>query len=412
MVKKIFDIIPPGIRSIENFSDRSGMVSGKRKPFKKPVFFGIFIFSVLVLLLAVYFIFPSRADVEIWPDARDIELKERIILNLKQPEIDLEKGIIPAVLYESSAELEREFISSGKTNQESKARGVITVYNEYSDSPRSLVPSRFVSSDGKIFWSKEKITIPGRKKEKSKIVPGQAEARVEASEPGSDYNIDPTTFVLPGLAGSPMYTTIYAKSFSQMAGGNIGQAAQVSETDLKEAEILLLKEAREKNISSIMGKIPENMILADAAVLSEVTGKESNFSVGSIKDHFKFKISVFSKAFIFKKTDLNEFTKYLLGKEIETGEAINYNKLELSYDLQPGENPESAVLEVTIKAMAYKEPDLNGLKRSLEGKSAEEARVLLNGFPNASKIEFRIYPFFKGSFPEDRNKINIKSVLY
>lgn len=401
MAKKIFDIILLKKEAVK--------FEKKKNEFRK----GFLLIPLIIIFIGagVFGLFWfSEAELTLYPKTESILAKETIVLSLKAAELDLEKKIMPASYLESAIDLEREFQSTGATKKETKAFGVITVYNEYSDAPRILVPSRFVSAEGKVFWSKDKVIIPGRKKEKNKIIPGEVQARVEAEKTGESYNIGSTTFALPALAGSPLYTAIYAKSFSAMLGGNIGEAEEVTESDLKTAKNTLLEKAISQNKELLFKKLPKGMELIDEVIVNNISKEESSAPLGAISKSFKYKISVSSKALVFAKSDIDEIVGQALMTSLQENEDIESQSLFVGYVLKSDE-PDSKEILLNIEAKKFKKIEIGNLKKSLAGKSAKEAKLFLNNLSGISKIEFKLKPFLQTSFPKNENKINIKVKL-
>jgi len=56
---------------------------------------------------------------------------------------------------------------------------------------------------------------------------------VVAAAPGEKYNIEPSTFSVPGLAGTPQYAFITAQSFEKFTGGSNEIVPQVTKEDLE-----------------------------------------------------------------------------------------------------------------------------------------------------------------------------------
>jgi hypothetical protein len=52
------------------------------------------------------------------------------------------------------------------------------------------------------------------------VQPGAIEAEVIADQAGSDFNIDPTDFKIPGFSGGPKFDKFYAKSSKSFSGGS------------------------------------------------------------------------------------------------------------------------------------------------------------------------------------------------
>jgi hypothetical protein len=407
MAKKIYDIIPPknSPASKETEDGRESVrFEKKKKKFKKSL---LIIPLFLLIGGGVFgFFWFSEAELTLYPKTEKIEAQEKIILSSKTKDTDLEKGVIPAIALETAIDLEGEFQSTGKIKKETKAFGIITVYNEYSDTPRSLVSSRFVSADGKVFWSKSKVTIPGRKKEKNKIIPGQVDVKVEAAETGQDSNIGPTTFALPALAGSPLYTAIYAKSFSAMSGGNIGEAEEVTEADLNLAKNSLFQEAKEQNKKNLLKNLQSGMEILDQAITHDISKEESSLPAGTVSKSFKFKVSVTSKTMAFKTADIGQIIDKVIASNLKADEQIEEESLTVGYILQ-SDASDSEELLANIEADKFKKIDIESLKESLAGKSADEARLFLSGLSGISKIEFKLKPFFQTSFPANKAKIKV-----
>lgn len=410
MSKKIFDIIPPE-KVEENPPEKIFQVE---KPVKKKKFFkwAVILFSLfLVLAITGSLLFPS-ASLSIKPETSILEVRQEIILDLGSQIADFNSKTIPAKLFKDENSLEKEFSSTGKAAAEKKATGKITVYNEYSTSSRTLIPSRFVSADGKLFWSTEKITIPGYKKENGKIVPGQAEVTIEASEPGEEYNIEATSFALPALAGSPLYTTVYARSFSAMTGGAIGEVAQVSKDDLEMAEQSLADDIKKQSLESLRKNLPEKYILLEETISQDIMETSGSVEIGDLVDSFKLEADVKSSGFAFRKDDLDRFVDELIKLNLEKEDNFLKESLSLNYDLK-SVNLDSGqlILEVTIQVKTYKEINEIDLKKALLGQELKEAEMLLGGLEEISSFEIRNRPFFKKKLPEQIEKLQVILVL-
>jgi hypothetical protein len=124
---------------------------------------------------------------------------------------------------------------SGASNQ--KARGTAVIYNEFSSEPQSLVATtRLETPDGKLFRLVEGVTVPGMTDVSGKKEPGAIEADVIADQVGAEYNIEPTTFTIPGFKGGPKYAKFSAKSMKSMSGGGGGSDICHHEIDMDKAE--------------------------------------------------------------------------------------------------------------------------------------------------------------------------------
>jgi hypothetical protein len=419
MAKKFYDIIPPKeISSLEDnkINNREEEkeeiiqpVLRKKSHFLRNLIFFAF---VLIILSLVGFFFFSKTEVEIWPKTDILSFEETITIDLEATLIDFDNNVISGQILKDQKTISKEYSTSGRTTKQEKAKGVIRVYNSYSTSPRTLIPSRFVSSDGKLFWSTKRITIPGAKQESGRLVPGEIDVGVEAAEPGEEYNIGPTTFALPALAGTALYTTIYAKSFSSITGGFEGEVAQLSQPDLDGAEIDLSEHLKDQGRDSLKAKTSEDFILLDQAVFQEIKDIKSSEKVEAEVESFNIEAELDSKAIIFKRSDIENLIKSHLDLAIEEDKRLQNESLEINYSLKEIDfETGTMILDLSVKARVYSDIDLNQIKRAILGRPVSEAQIFLDNFSELTKSEIRSWSFLgvlKRKIPEDIDKIELK----
>ena len=409
MVKKFYDIIPP-----KEFIPRENNKINNREKERKNHFLRNLIFFVFILtsLSLVGFFFFSKTKIEIWPKKEILSFEKTVLIDLKTTSIDFDNNVIPGQILRDQKFLSKEYSASGKTTKQGKARGTIRIYNSYSTFPRTLIPSRFVSSNGKLFWSTKKITIPGAKEEKGKLIPGEIDVEVEAAEPGEEYNIGPTTFALPALAGTALYTTIYARSFSPITGGFEGEIAQIIQKDLDMAEADLFEKLKNQSRDSLKTKTSEDFILLDQAIFQNIIDVKSSEKVEAGVESFNLEAELESKAIIFKKSDIENLIKNHINSVIEEDKKLQDQSLEINYSLKEIDfESETMVLNLIIKARAYSDIDLNQIKKAILGKPINEAQIFLDNFSKITKNEIKSWPFLgilKRKIPEDINKVELK----
>lgn len=414
MRKKIFDIIPPDKleSNQENFSQKPVFKEKKPKKPKKALKVTLFLLVALIIfLVSGFFLFPS-AQIKIWPKTEAIIASKKIVIDPSIESSDLEEGIIAGKFFEMERTFEENFSSTGKGVKEQKAHGTIVVYNEYSTSPRTLIPSRFVSSDGKLFWSTKKITIPGAKYEGGKLVAGEKEVEVEAAKPGEEYNIDSTTFALPALAGSALYTTIYAKSYSPMTEGYIGESLQVTEEDLREAEAKIIEKAKKESLDVLEKKLPEGFILVEESIYQKVLETDSPNKAGDMVESFNFSARIKSNAFAFKELDIKAIANKIINSNIEENERLKEGSVLIDYSFESMDSESSKItLSLNVKATSYKNINEAELKKVLLGKTLVEARLFLNDLQEIEKAKLENKPFLKKSLPKKEENLKVEIMV-
>ena len=407
MEKKFYDIIPPRNKT------RQDKTILENPSFKTPTARGAVFFLILLVLAAGVFglFFFTKIEIKIWPSTEFLILEKEITIDSEAEKSDIEKGILLAEVFETQKSASGEFPATGKFLKKEKARGILTVYNGFSVSSRSLIPSRFISADGKLFWSTKTVTIPGAKYEKGKLIPGKLEVEVEAAESGEEYNIEPSTFALPALAGSSSYTTIYAKSFSPMAGGFIGQVSQVTKEDLEKAKNILVEEAENKGKEFLRETLPKDFVLAEQTISQQIIEAKGLAEIGAEAELFNEQVKVKLEGLGFKKLELEEFARKIISLNIEEGKKFQEKSIEINYsflNLPSTTFLGKVVLSLEIKAKIYSDIDEEGLKKALLGKSLKETKLFLDNLKGIERIEVKSWPFFSKKIPEDINKVKIR----
>lgn len=407
--RKIFDILPPE-RYQKELPERKEIIERRfplpHFPFKKGL---LIILLILFIAGFLFYLIFQRATITIWPEAQKVSFKEKIIVDKNVEEYDFLNKTIAGKPLEVEKVVFQEFSSSGKVLKETKAEGIIQVYNGYSTSSQVLVAkTRFVSADGKLFRSLERVTIPGGRYEKGELQPGYLDIKVRADRPGPEYNIRPSTFSIPGFAGTPRYTAFYGKSFQPMAGGFVGEVPQITQKDLEEAERILKERWLEEVESSLKVKVSEEFVLLEEAVRKEMAASIFSAKAEEEGDSFSGEIKGSLKALIFKKSDLQVFIKDFILSEIDQDQKLKEDSLEMTFfpetiNLEEGE----IILNLDFSATIYSEIKEETLKKELAGKSLAEAKTFLEADAKIVKSEVDLWPFWLKNLPKDLEKIKI-----
>ena len=421
MNKKIFDILPPG------YPPKVGPPTafGQEKPSKpaekisSPHFKGKKywemvggILAILILAFLFCYFTLSKAEIEIWPETESLTFETKATIDSEGKNIDVSNKVIPGKTIVVEKTVSEEFPSSGEILKEKKAEGIIRVYNAYSTSSQALVSNtRFISAEGKLFRSLEKVTIPGGKYEGGKLVPGELDVKVVADQSGPEYNITATTFSIPGFAGTAKYTKFYGKSSENMTGGLREKVPQVTQDDLYLAQKTLEERALKESDTALKEKISSDplLVLLKEAQASEIL---ETFSLARPKEElekFNFQVKAKSEALVFNTKDVENFIKDFILSQIPESKKLHQESLKTNY-LPETINLKTGKIILSLKAEAKIYSDINqtDLKKNLGRKSLAEAKIFLENQPHITKTQVRFWPFWVKKVPEDADKIEIK----
>lgn len=370
---------------------------------------------ILVALVAAYLFLP-KASIKIFVKANIKSTDAQIKGISSLTAVDFENRAIPVKTIASEAEFSDNFTATGdKSSTNQKARGMITIYNEFSSSPQPLVSTtRFQSPDGKIFRLVKSVNVPGTNNVSGETKPGAIEAEVIADESGEGYNIDPATFTIPGFkdSGTEKYTKIYAKSSKKMSGGgNSGATVKsISASDIANAKSKALAELNKIVKQKLKDSAGEgNIVLDDAIVMGEATYELSN-SEGEIVENFKLKAKMKASAIIFSEKDLKEILQKDVDKTGDGKGSVDKNSLSLQFGKSDVDLAKGEIL-IRVNASVKINPNINldDLKKGVLGKSEDDFKAYLKDYPDVKTVEIDYQPsFISGKIPAYASRVKIE----
>lgn len=308
-----------------------------------------------------------------------------------------------------------EVSASGEEEVRRKTSGIIVVYNAAtSEAQRLIANTRFETPSGLIYRIKDAIVIPGKKTVSGVVQPGTIEVTVYADEVGNKYNIGLSDFTIPGFAGTPRFTTIYARSKTEMSGGFIGMEKVVKDQDKVQAKARLETALRDELISEAKAQVPEDFILISS--LSSVTFEDlpQTVSTGK-KDNVVVNLRANLLGVMFKRSDLSA---HLMLNKIKraSSESVDIVALDSLDFVFAGTAPrdllssEEISFSVLGEAIAVWHTDESALKTDLVGRHKRDIASILNNYPTVLSTTVTIRPFWKNSFPSDSARISIKKL--
>lgn len=387
-----------------------GPIQERARPLlKRPYLLFIFIGLSLVLAGLVAYLILPQAKILISPKTETVNFELSVKGSKTISKIDPVLNKIPVQLIRIEKTVEKDFEATGEKQLNEKAKGVITVYNEYSSSPQTLVATtRFLAENGKLFRTNKTVTVPGAKVEEGKIVASVIDIEVAADQPGEEYNIGPAKFTIPGLQGTAKYTGFYGQSRAPMTNGSKELVKVVSAKDLEKAEELLTEEAKASIQPALQEQMPSDLKLIEGAVLEKIIEKSSSPGLEAKAERFVFKINIVGQALLFNETHLKDLVNLNLAAK------ISQDKIPLSQTQQiVWEKPvidwdkTEADLNLDIQEEAAWQINTDNLRENLAGKSEIEVRKYLANQPAVKEARVTFRPFWVKRVPAEKNKIKI-----
>ncbi len=370
------------------------------------------IVSTLSLVGTGAFLFLPKAEIVVVPNSssQSIEME----FEGKKDGATGEKDV-PMRLIEKDLEITVSVETSGDSaGSGAKARGKITISNEFDKEPQPLVATtRFESADGKIFRLVRGVTVPGMSETNGKTEAGVIEAEVVADESGEAYDIGPSTFTVPGFKGSPKYAKFSAKSKEKMVGGSSESEAKnraVSAADIARAKEQAEQIFRKSFDEAIRTEIGEDDRFLPSSMEVTLVGTPSHPQVGVAASSFEYVSRWTGKSFIFSENDLREKAVALIRKRTDAEDSAEVRDVSFEYG-EAGADYGKGVMYIRarVTTLFVSEVDTESLRNDFLGKGADEIKEALSRHPEIKKVEVNLKPkFFSFSVPKDRSRVTVR----
>ena len=316
---------------------------------------------------------------------------------------------IPGQLFNVEKNATQTFPTTGEKEVAQKARGKITVFNEYGTTPQVLIATtRFQTPDGLIFRTLKGITVPGTKVENGKIIPGSISVEVIADKPGQSYNVPAGKFSIPAFnerGDAGRYEKIYGRSDEAMKGGAIGKAKVVTDTDFNTAKQTLSDQVT-KDIQDSLKTQTSGLKVINASAI-KLKEPESTAKIDEVADEFMMAVSGAIKTVGFKEDDLKDLIKQYIDK---TKNLIAIpEKLTISYgNIVFNEASNILTFTVNIKGNGYAKVDAEKIKIGLSGKNEAAIKDYFKGVVGVESAKVILSPFWVKRIPEDKERIKFQ----
>lgn len=318
-------------------------------------------------------------------------------------------GELSYTMYIAEFEDSKIVTASGAEEVEEKARGTITIINNYSADPvRLIATTRFETPEGLVFRITEDVSVPGKKG----AIPGELSVNVIADETGEKYNVGPVNkFTLPGLKGNAaMYADVYARSTSAMTGGFMGERPVVTQADEEAARSEIRDRLEQKVREAVAEKnTGDSIALLDLAKITYAPLPTFPEGQGSarIRESAKAEIVIFAGA------DFAQTVAKGVSADAEQSSVFLKNPESLRATLVEGEEPQvpgSTPITFTLSGTGQIvwNVDVSALAEALAGREEGAFEAIVASFPGIDEARARIQPFWKSSFPEDPLTIQVR----
>ena len=393
------DIIPPSRRK-----DTTGVPlsnkSSNREPSNKSHFpfvtLGVILLIIAVSIAALFYF--SSAKVIVTPKTVSAEVQSSLTATQST-------GSLPFEIITAQKTASQNVVSSGSKVVDSYASGTITIYNTQAQTQRLIANTRFATTAGLIFRIHSAVSVPGG----SSAKPGSITTKVFADKTGDSYNVAPTSFTLPGLAGTPQASQVYARSSVAMTGGSSGSVPIIdSAVETKARKELITALGPDLEVS-IQSQIPSGYVLVPG---SSITTYQELASIPSsttgqvdVKEQGTITAVVFPNVALAKSIassiQVPEYNNEPLTLASVNGLSINMDNEEFDSNVQ------SLTFSISGTASLIYTIDKTRIAAAVAGETRSSARVALSNYLEVKNAAIILRPIWKQTFPQDPSSISV-----
>lgn len=307
----------------------------------------------------------------------------------------------------------KNIILTGTKDVTIKAKGSITLYNEFGITSQNLLAGTFVSdSSGKAYKTDIDVTIPGYKIENKKLIPGQVDVSITSFLAGESYNDTSEDFFINSFKSTTKYKKIYGKLKSPLIGGAQGLVYTIDDTNLTNINNIAQSSLKTDLLKKVEALVPPGYILyPNSMTFSYKTGD----SVFSKTPQANVEIEgILSVVLLNEKSLMDNIIKIYLPQvsesEVKEIQISNLNKLSFNFtnkDQQITKELNSFPFYFSGDIDAIWKPDIEMLKSKLLGINRNEISPLFRKDPGISSATVKIFPPWQKFVPDDISKINI-----
>ncbi len=416
MSKTITDIIPPSRRrALEEESGAPAsfepemptrysqpptpLKDGPIPTAKKSFPYGTAIFALLLITGSVALLASfANAKITITPNASSATINDQFTATFGVGDFQYQIITVTKTVSATVASETNETVND-------PAQGTIVVSNTQSNPQTLIKNTRFESADGHIFRIHDGIVVPPG----TTATPGTVSAIAYADMGGDGYNIAPTTFTLPGLKGSKMFTQVTASSAAAMTGGFSGTRASVSQAT-RDTQNATSKLALDKQLlEDATKKLPEGYVIISGGTFTKYLPQTDTAGTKSGQVNVNLQGTLTAIAFSNEALAKVMASKIMGTYSFEPVHILDPKKLSITPQDATVIPDGTAPFTFTLKGDAeiVYDIDMNKITAAIAGKTKDSAKTIVLSLHEVNSATLQIRPFWKQTFPADPSNITV-----
>ncbi len=324
--------------------------------------------------------------------------------------VDLEKGIIPAVVKTSDQTSAQQVQATGQQNNGNKASGAVTISN-CTNSAITVPAGNGISSSGLTFITQKSLSLDsgnfdsnGNCKSSGSHV---GSTDVVAQQGGANYNLaSGKSFSVSGFSSS-----VGGTNNNAFTGGTDNITSIVSQADIDNAKSKVTTQSSDDFSKNFQKQLDEQGFYIVASTLKvgdpAITATPA---VGQPATTVSVSIKITYSVLAMKKDDLKQIVSDRLKKQIDSSrqQILDSDLLKnVTTSVQNQSSPTNTTLSVTAEASATPNIDVEAIKKQVGGQKSGDIRQFIADIPGVKDVDVKMSPFWVSKAPKNPSKVKV-----
>ncbi|MBI3485425.1 hypothetical protein HY025_00610 [Candidatus Daviesbacteria bacterium] len=353
----------------------------------------LIILVILLVILALGFIFLPKANVKVFIDPKILEKDAQVTVDPNLTAVDEVNKKIPGKVVSQTLIGTDRGQATGKKEIGDPAKGAVIVYNKTDASKTFSSGTVLVGPDNLQFSLDSSVTVASQSAVEGGITYGKSSVNVTASAVGPDSNLAAgKELTIQGQSSS----NFSAKVDSALSGGTSKQVTVVTSDDQKKLLAQATSNLAAKAKDQLQSQLSDGYkILQEALAESNISATYSKRVLDQASD-FTINLSITFKGTAYKDADLKTIVSKLVETNVPSGYVLNLADAETQADVAKLNKDGTLVFLAKFKAKLIPDLDKEKIKNQIIGKTPDQAATILKNIENVISSEIKITPLLPG----------------
>ncbi len=369
---------------------------------------GFVALALIVILLLILVVLPS-ASINVFAKSQSVARDLDVIANTQaQAQSSSQSSLtIPAVAVNEQKSSADTFQVNGKKEVGSKAEGRVALYN-LTGQPMALKASTTTLTIGTKTYVFKADQPNVRALTSASNDANATVADIVASDGGESFNVPAgTRMEITNQAFGSQPQRLYAKTVTQVVGGNSRFVSVVAKEDLDAAQ----KELTRRMVESINSSLADrNVKLVDGAYTVNVESFTPDKPEGTEGQSFTAELKATITGLAFDEAALKSMVRQRLLSTLGSGKDLqDINEDTVIYQIK-NLDIAAGLMQLSIHYESNSTPaiDTQDIKNKIAGKSKQEASDLILSNPDVDRVEITVQPAWQSGLPRFASKIHLE----